>query len=698
MNTTDSFTNPSDNTSYLANSIWEDAGEQVVYNGSGTEVTVEVPSSSNIYWFRSYDYNYNGNNILYNVVTAYDNPKESALPTISILGQQNVGTNFAEMGAEITSIGGSDLIEKGIYWSYQTPVTVGDNKVLSNGPSLGSFYVSVSDLNRKSTIYFVGYATNNSGTILSDETSFDNTPYFTGTGDWNDVNHWTVSNIPSEFDLPIIQGYCTVTSTATCTDLVIDANSSLTINSNQSLTVSGILDNTPGTSGLIVKSGGSLKQNSAVSATVERDISAWTTASHGWHFLSSPVAAQAITSGFTNATPENYDFYAWWEPTNLWVNFKPELGDDPVFAAANVLGVNSSASNFIPGKGYLVAYAATEIKQFQGPLNVSDITVSDLTINAGVSGINKGWHLLGNPFTSALTWGTEDWNLTNINATAKIWNENFASYADYSPILANGIIPALNGFMVEVTDGFSGNNSLTIPLLARTHDATSWYKSTSLPYIKLIARDFTGQTAQASNIVFSPDATAEFDPAFDSHFINGFAPQFYSVADGEHLSTNVLPQAGGNVQIPFDFIKNESSSFTIEVDTLADIFGPVILNDLKTGATQDLRINPVYAFNALSGDSPGRFLLTFSHVGIGENAGAGFYNVYASGSNLMVVCNFAGNTGHAYVYNMLGQLIAQQELSTGSNLTKISMNATAGYYLVKVVGENQSSTSKVFLN
>ena len=53
-------------------------------------------------------------------------------------------------------------------------------------------------------------------------------------------------------------------------------------------------------------------------------------------------------------------------------------------------------------------------------------------------------------------------------------------------------------------------------------------------------------------------------PDFDSHFLPGYAPLFYSVAGTGHLSTNALPEVGNAVQIPFDIIKNEGESFTIE--------------------------------------------------------------------------------------------------------------------------------------
>ncbi|MFZ4521018.1 MAG: T9SS type A sorting domain-containing protein [Bacteroidales bacterium] len=509
-------------------------------------------------------------------------------------------------------------------------------------------------------------------------------------GSWYTNGTWSPSGVPVAGEDITINHAVTIDAapTAECTDLTINSGKSLTVSSGNSLTVGGTLINNATATGLVINSGGSLIQNSAVPAIVKRSVSAWINNTHGWHFLSSPVADQTIASGFTTSPAANYDFYAWWEPTNEWVNYK-NTTTAPVWSTANVLGVTSGAGNFIPGKGYLVSYAATDTKQFSGTLNKDDIGVNDLAISTGT---NNGWHLLGNPFTSALTWGT-GWSLTHINATAKIWEESSASYVDIS---TGGKIPALNGFMVQVDATFGGNNSLTIPTSARTHDATAWYKSTDYPHIVLVARDPAGQTAQQTVIRFDEGATTGFDPAFDSHFLSGYAPLFYSVAGSEHLSTNSLPEVGGTVQIPVSFVKNDGSNFTIEAKKISNLFGPVILNDLKTNSSQDLTLNPVYSFTSTSGDDPNRFLVTFHSVGINETQTGKVFTIYTSGNTLYVTDVTGKNQGVVYVYNLMGQRLLQQNV--GGNLTKITLNTPTGYYLLKIVTNDHAYTTKVFIN
>ncbi|MEI6434842.1 MAG: T9SS type A sorting domain-containing protein, partial [Bacteroidota bacterium] len=232
----------------------------------------------------------------------------------------------------------------------------------------------------------------------------------------------------------------------------------------------------------------------------------------------------------------------------------------------------------------------------------------------------------------------------------------------------------------------------------RVHNTTAWYKASENPSILLVANDLSGQTAQESIIRFTNEATTGFDPAFDSHFLAGYAPLFYSVAGNERLSTNALPESGGTVQIPFEFVKNDGSSFTIEAKTISNINGAVILNDLKTGASQDLTLAPVYNFTSAEGDNAKRFLLTFSHVGIGENAITQPISVYTAGNSIYISSKTgAAPEGEVYIYNMIGQLIIQQKLS-GHNITKISMNMSIGYYLVKVIAGENVYSAKVFVN
>ena len=75
MNTVNLFTDPVDGNTYTANTVYG-GGEQVVYDGPGSTVSVTNLTPSTQYFFRVYGYNGTGVATKYNILTATDNPKD----------------------------------------------------------------------------------------------------------------------------------------------------------------------------------------------------------------------------------------------------------------------------------------------------------------------------------------------------------------------------------------------------------------------------------------------------------------------------------------------------------------------------------------------------------------------------------------------------------------------------------------------
>ncbi|MCX6277585.1 MAG: T9SS type A sorting domain-containing protein [Bacteroidetes bacterium] len=475
----------------------------------------------------------------------------------------------------------------------------------------------------------------------------------------------------------------TLSMNADLNNLTISNGAVFTIAANASLTVEGDLINGAPASGFILESDGSLIHNTeGVQGIVRRNIAAadWGNWQDGWHFISSPVTSQAINeqSGFvTSGSGNDYDFYTWSEPGNAWINFK-NTSAPPTFSSIN------GSTNFEPGNGYLAAYQQTGIKQFTGAIRVADLTFSNLGI-AGTNA-NSGWRLLGNPFASPLTWYS-DWNPVNIGGVAMVWNENGMSY---SPVNAGEPIPAMNGFMIQVTGTPGSVGSLVMPASRRIFSAQSWYKSEETPVIRLFARNLDNKSCQESQIRFNPLATTEFDPGFDGRFLKGYAPVFYSKARDEHLMVNCLPDLNSQTSIPFDFIKNDGNRFEIEAEIKGDLPATVLLFDQKTGIEHNLTLDSVYVFTASPDDLPDRFLVTFSHVGQEEHPRKQIA-IYSYGKNLYIkmkgmarieVRSLAGKTVFSENINSSGMYQTTPYLATGCYLVKLTTNSTV--YVKKV--------------
>lgn len=476
-------------------------------------------------------------------------------------------------------------------------------------------------------------------------------------------------------------------------------NNNLTINSGASLTVNGTLTNNAGNTGIVIKSDasgtGSLKHSTAgVAATFERnfDDADWADPTDGWHYLSSPVAAQAISPGFVTVPISNYDMYVWYEPENLWVNHK-NTSTAPTWATANVInnGQSNNTDNFLVGKGYLVAYNNGGVKEFSGTLNVSDVNISGLTIT-GSTNANRSWHLLGNPFSCALTWdGTAAWNLSNISGVAKIWDESSRALVDLTSSSAS-IIPATNGFLVQVS---SGPGSLTIPASKRDHSSLDFYKSgASTSRFLLTASTFDGESAQQSNLFVNPEATEVFDLLFDSEFLAGYAPQFYSIAGDIKLSTNTLPSLPDDAIIPFGFVKNEATQFNITMQE--QISGYIVyLNDLLTGVEHNLTDQPIYSFTSAEGDDPNRFLLYFAPVSVNKPAQGNAYGIY-SYAGQVYISNTPSNA-QITLSTLTGQVVMQRNAGGSGLVTLNAASLPKGVYIVTVQGEGARVSRKVVL-
>ncbi|MEI6898834.1 MAG: alpha-amylase family glycosyl hydrolase, partial [Bacteroidota bacterium] len=501
---------------------------------------------------------------------------------------------------------------------------------------------------------------------------------------WNNASNWNLSAVPpflANITIPgALSNYPVLTQALTeIYSITLQSGASLTIAPGKALTVTGPLTNNSGADKLIIQSdatgtGSLLNSTSGVNGTMQRYIAKRSDNLHGWHFLSAPVDAQAIRPEFVpNPIGSEQAFMKWDEVSKLWINSKDVSGN---WAAG-------FETDFFVGRGYLVNYNSNVTKNFKGLFNVSDITFSGLT-KTGSS--YSGFHLLGNSYTSAVHW-MNGWASQNLSTTAKIWDGMAGSYTD---INYDDIIPALQGFMVEA-DALPA--SIQISAASRVHDNQAWYKSEeSVPLIKLKAQDISGQTSQMSVVKFDAGSTVGYEKEFDSHFLPGYAPQFYSVEGSDHLSTNTLPNLDVQTTIPFDFVKNDGNDYSIEAVKVENIPAHVYLTDLKQNQTQNLSSNPVYSFTSAEGDNPARFLLSFSHMSIDDKTGRrnGIF-VY---NNILCISNPGEST--IELFNMLGQKIVIGK-THDEVLYRLNLALPSGYYIVRMTGSLGVMNQKVFV-
>lgn len=492
-------------------------------------------------------------------------------------------------------------------------------------------------------------------------------------GDYNDKNTWT-----GEFGSLTKPGpghNVTIESGGTVT---IDADATantVTIADGGNLTQNAVL---AVTGDFTVQSGGSFLQNgtlTAASTTAERALPAanWADPTDGWNHIASPVANQAIDGDWiTSGAGNDYDFYAWDEPFDLWRNQKHAATSGYDFTSFNV------------GQGYMVAYQAGGTKTFSGVFNTTDVATTLTKQGTGIAGdYVAGANLLGNPYPAALTWDNSWIPAANVQATAYIW-----SGSAYAPIVVGDVIPATYGFMVLATN----DQAITMPAAARTHIESVPLKAT-IPGIKLIANDLEVGSQQETHIKFNPQATEAYDLAYDAFYMSGYAPQFYTMADQSALMVNSLSTMQDDIRIPLYFEKTEAESFSIQLTE--NNLGSVYLKDLKTNTTVKLSETMEYYFSAEAGDSPERFEVFFSPLGVDELAQAQA-GAYVRNNNSIVVYGLNGAT-NVELYNLAGQLVYASQTSGSTSQFEINAGLKQGVYIVKLSNQAATNSVKVFI-
>jgi hypothetical protein len=505
----------------------------------------------------------------------------------------------------------------------------------------------------------------------------------TENSNWDNPNNWDPNTVPGANDDVVISSTTNQpvvnlppSNPALCNGLYIRNGATLAIAPGSALTAAGTVSNT-GT--IIIQSdatatGSVIHNQGGVEAQVQRYIAAanWNNPSDGWHLLSSPVASQNIQPVFVPDPPiAAIDFYRWSEPTGEWINTKTSGG------AWN----SSFGSTFSPGVGYMVAYQDAGVRTFTGSMNASNVLVS--VTNSGSNAYN-GFNLIGNPYTSALLWNDGNWTLGDIGGVAYVWSDLAKDYISRS---ANDPIPAMNGFMVYTTS--TGN--LTIPTASRAHHTQNWFKNNE-ERIVIHAEDPQNKAHKELIIRFHPLATQGFDLEYDGLMLQGFAPQFYTLADDIALSVNTLPANDEKTAIPLGFTKNIGSR-TYNLRLTEFIHDkPLFLTDLKTGQTIHFSDTGNYTFTSESGDEPMRFLLKTSGVGITDpESQQASIQAWVYGNSLFV--NNQENALILEVFDISGRMIDATTLS-GAGIQQQQLNYPQGFYILHLQSSKAVTTLK----
>jgi hypothetical protein len=536
------------------------------------------------------------------------------------------------------------------------------------------------------------------------------------TADWNNNGNWSTGIAPSfqtnvlipetAVNFPVIDN--PPENPAVCMNLAVADTARLTVNAGKALTVHGnlILENqSPGETdqGLILKSDNSqaptgsliLAGNPSGTAVLER----YMANDNGWHFLSSPVEEQLFQPEFVpDPLDQSFDLYYWEEnasPTAGWINIRGDNGQwNPQFGDA-----------FIPGKGYLVAYSASNngdvTRSFSGLLNSGN---QDIPL--GHSG--NYWNLLGNPYSCALDWSSGGIDKAAIAAgTMYIWdpalNENLGGYRAHNgttgvPAGTTSIIPAMQGFFVQSME--TGNLSIDIsnddPLV---HASQPFYKiGKELAEEQIRLKISKNQWSDEILIYFDPAATNQFDPEFDAEkLFNGHAdcPEIFSMADDHQLCINILADDPASVPLGVSYSEEDTLTLTaFDFEGIPQETG-IFLEDNQQSTWLNIREQPEYRFYHEPFQSGTRFALHFMNVAQMTEPVLKDELDFWCYENRIYVSNPMNIKGGFYLYSLDGRFLERFETKGGNQV--IQPSVPTGLYVLRIVSPQFNFGRKIFI-
>ncbi|MHC1776468.1 MAG: T9SS type A sorting domain-containing protein [Lentimicrobium sp.] len=557
---------------------------------------------------------------------------------------------------------------------------VDDLKITGN---IGSFVTGYSDLTVNSTsqtvtglsentnYYYRVRAVNTGGTsdnsnVISVTTGA--VKVSAGDGDWNSIT-WSPAGTPVAKDEVTIDHAVTLAATADCHDLTINSGKSLTVASGGSIITTGTVTGT---------------------VTVKRFLTKYNALDDEmFHLISSPVAEQAIRTEFVTNTPTaGHDFYKFDEVNNLWVNTRATGG----------VWNTSFESDFVVGRGYLVAYPDDVTKTFTGTLNSAQIILTC----SKTTGKGEGWNLLGNPFPSAIDWNlvTKGTGMDNALYYYDNASANYLYYIHYDGVtIGSGqqYVPAMQGFMAHAS---THGATLTIPVAAKTHTGQNvFYKSTNTVPGSIVLTVAANGHEDNAYIHFTSAASTAFDGAFDAYKLRSYSdvvPNLYTKgSDGSELAINGLPELEATTIIPVYFEAASEGEQTLTANLMSLPNAIVYLEDTKLNSVYNLTANPVYNFTSANGDQPNRFNLKFGSVGIDNPTTGEAVQVYAHSG--MVYLNGAPAGAEVRLADITGRVVKQVRIGGDSLTTMNVSNLPHGMYVVTIISGKELLSRKIIL-
>lgn len=366
----------------------------------------------------------------------------------------------------------------------------------------------------------------------------------------------------------------------------------------------------------------------------------------------------------------------------------------------------ATAINTLTGYAYYQQSGGPVTAEFSGDLNTGSIgSTNNLTRSSGA--YKEGFNLVGNPYPSAIDWGTENnstTGLTKDNLENTIWVRKDGTFATYN---WSGNGAGVNGgsrhiapgqaFWVRVNEA-STAGTFSVTNDVRTHSTNSLMKVYRNNLLRIAVRK--GQYSDETALGFYPEATESYDKydaekmfATDENY-----PQVYTLTGNRKLAISGLPVIEDQTVLPLAFKTEKTGLHTLNFTNITE-FDPtlnVFLKDNQTGELVDVRKQPVYEFYSDVTNTASRFSIIISKLSTGIETIINTMDIYTANNELII--NAAANMQATLnIYNVAGKIVKSLQVKLNPGVNRIELNQPGGMYLVHIRNNNMNHTQKIVI-
>ena len=461
-----------------------------------------------------------------------------------------------------------------------------------------------------------------------------------------------------------------------CNNLSINSGRKLTINNNMTVTVNGNL-NINGE--LEVEDGGTIiiKGIASGNATIKRN-SSWSNGRYS--MVGSPVSGLSFAS---------------FPGTNVFQ-----------YNASNNTYISPNTTNMVAGKGYTSAnYPSME---FTGTPNAGDIVTAIVSNTA----TDKGFNLVANPFSSAISFEDFIAGNNNINGTIWIWDDGGSHLEqrtsnDFLTINAagvtggagnsgtqktfNGYIGSVQGFFIKAE---SGNNILFTNEMkvVGNNSNESFFRTTEVKNLKLLIAN--SEMVSECLIAMSDDATPGHDRLYDADKLKTDKTfNIYSIGNNRHYAIQTIPPAPETI-IPIGLDLAEGGEHNIRIkESILGFAVSLYDHELQKEITfESGGIN----LEIDEGVNIERFSIILRRSGLTGASLSSSSAVFLNQDKLNIRnSNTQPFEYNLKVYNTNGTLLYHEEGYDESGWKKLPFNQKRGLYIVDVLIDGNRKVQKI---